>query len=113
MLTSYRNSHGENDQLTVLLMIILGRPPLPRLLNLRNDFPPLQVLVLRLGRHLPRHLFLLGRMKEDGRAVLRSPIGSLTVDRRRVVCPVEILYELAVADGIGRVGDADRFGVPG
>ena len=56
-------AHGVIVQ--ILLMILLRRPPFARRRNLRNNLalPP---LVIRLLRHLPRHLFLLVVVVVDG-----------------------------------------------
>lgn len=84
----------------VELVVVLGVPPGPGGDDLGGDrvrpAPPAVPLLGSLARHLARHPLLLGRVVEDGAAVLRAGVGALAVRRRRVVHPVEELEELPV-----------------
>ena len=49
---------------------------------------------------------------EDGGAILRADIGTLAVQRRRVVNGEEDVEEIAIGDDARVEGDLHRFGVP-
>lgn len=79
------------------LVIRLSVPPLSCRHNLCDDLPVPPLLVGTFGDVLGNGL-LLGRMEEDGGAVLSSPVGALVVQLRGVVDGVEVLDELSVRD---------------
>lgn len=94
----------------ILLVVVLGVPPLAGRQDLRHDLalPP---LLVDLGRDLLGDLGLLVVVREDARAVLRSVVRPLAVRGGGVVHAVEELEELLVGD-LGRVvDDLCRFGV--
>ena len=70
--------------------------------------PPLR---LHLLRHLPCDPLLLLVLIEDRAPVLRARICSLAVLGRRVVHPVEELYQGRVGDFVGIKDDLEGFGV--
>ena len=93
-------------------MILLRIPPLARLQNLRRYLPlPLPPLLAHLLRHSFRLNLLLGRVREDGAAVLGARIHALAVRRRGVVHLVEEFEEGAVGEGGGVEGHLEGFGV--
>ena len=57
--------------------------------------------------------FLLGRMEEDGRAVLRADVRSLPVQSGRVVIIPEDFEQVVIVDDLGIEGDLDYFGMAG
>lgn len=95
----------------IQLMIILRIPPPARLQNLRRDLPVLKPLFLRRLRDLHRLGFLLGRVVEDGAAVLRAGVHTLAVLGRGVVHAVEELQEVGVGDAGGVEGYLEGFGI--
>ena len=88
----------------ILLMIILRVPPLTRLQDLRAHSPLLPPLLLHLLCHLLGNRLLLGRVVEDGAAVLRACVHALAVLGRGVVHAVEEGEEGCVREGGGVEG---------
>ena len=96
----------------IQLMVILRVPPLPRLQDLRRYFPlRLPPLLGHLLRHDIRLCLLLGRVREDGAAVLCARVHALAVGRGGVVHLVEELEEGGVGEGGGVEGHLEGFGV--
>ena len=85
-------------------MVILRVPPLPRLQHLRAHRALLPPLRLDLRRHLLRCGLLLGRVVEDGAAVLRARVHTLSVFGGWVVHAVEEGEEGCVGEGGGVEG---------
>src|SRR5262245_22862159 len=85
---------AEAALLQVPLVIVLGAPELLGRRDLGDDRPCESPALLqrRFGGEGGR--FLLGRIEEDGRAVLPSDVRTLTVELRRVVAVPEHVEEL-------------------
>ena len=96
----------------VHLVILLGVPP-PAGRHYFCDNLAAPPLLAGLLGHLLCNLLLLGAVEVDAAAVLAALIGTLRVQRRRVVQLVEELEELAVCDLGGVVGQLCGFGVFG
>lgn len=96
----------------VLLVILLGVVPDTDLGNLGDNVLALVVLLLNLSSDTLGDLLLLGRVVEDGRAVLSANIGSLAVGGGGVMHAVEELDKVGVVDlVVGGVVDLDGLGV--
>jgi hypothetical protein len=94
----------------VQLMILLCIPPLSRRQDL-CDHAALPPLLVDLLRDFPCLLFLLSVVVENGAAVLRTGIGTLTVRSCGIVHLVEEFEERAVCYFCGVVDDLKCFGV--
>src|SRR6185369_11966257 len=97
----------------VLLVILLRSPERPRRRNLRRHRPP--QLSARLQRRLRflRRRFLLGRVKENRRAVLRAIVRPLPVHLRRIMHLPERIQQFLVADLLRIKRYLHHLGVPG
>ena len=85
--------------LEVLLVVVLGRPPLRRRHDLRDDGPAVAALRLAGARIASRAaVLLLRRVEEDRRAVLVAHVRALPVQLRRVVHAEERGQQLLVGD---------------
>ncbi len=91
----------------VLLMILFGAPELAG----GDDLGHNRLGKLRLSRFARRASFhqLLRRVVENGRAVLRAHIGTLPVERGRVVIAPEDIEQVVIADYMRVEGDLDNF----
>src|ERR1035438_1639973 len=98
----------------ISLVVFLGAPESLRRLDLGHNAlrheASLCGKLLNLGERLR---LLLGRVEEDGRAVLRAPVGPLTVQGGWVVERKERVQQLLVAPQLGIEVEFDYFGVPG
>src|SRR5258708_35114813 len=98
----------------VALVVFLGAPEGLGRLNLGDDALRLEAAfvgeLLDLGLGLG---FLLGRVEEDGRPVLRAPVGTLAVHGGRVVQSKERVKELRGAGFLVVEGQFHYFNVDG
>mmetsp|Transcript_10800 Transcript_10800/g.29815 ORF Transcript_10800/g.29815 Transcript_10800/m.29815 type:complete len:222 (-) Transcript_10800:148-813(-) len=95
--------------LQILLMIVLGGPPLRRLDDLRHDLPLELRLLLLHG--LVRGFALLIIVNEDRGSVLRAVIPKLPIEGGGIMDIKEEAVQL-VGVGLRRIKrDADRFGM--
>src|SRR5579864_9337736 len=102
---------GQAALLQILLVILLCRIERDCRYDLgRNGLDVAMCLFQRLLR-CQRFFLLLGRMEEDGGAILRAPVGTLAVHLGRVVILPKDLQQIGIAD-FGRIElDFDRFSV--
>lgn len=77
------------------LVVRLGVVPLARRHEL-CDNPAVPPFLVGARRHVARDGLLLGRVEEDGAAVLRARVRPLVVQLRRVVDRVEVFDQLPV-----------------
>ena len=80
----------------VKLMILLGIIPFTSIHDLSDDLLPgtIEMLLLHLCRDRDRFLFLGGGVGEDGRAVLRACVCTLTIDCGWVMSAIEEFYAI-------------------
>lgn len=97
-------------RLQVLLVVVLGIPPLAGGQDLSDDLALPPLLVDELG-HLLGDLLLLGVVVEDAGAVLRASVRTLAVQGRGVVHAVEELQEFLVCDLRWVVGYLESFSI--
>jgi hypothetical protein len=101
---------GVMSGLQVLLVVVLGIPPLAGGQDFRDNLALPPFLVDELGYLLGR-LLLLGVVVEDAGAVLRASVRALAVQRRGVVHAVEEFQEFLVCDLRWVVSYLESFGV--
>ncbi len=98
----------------ILLVVLFGAPEGLGGLDFGDD--ALWCEMARSGELLDLGLglrFLLGSVKEDGGAILRAPVGSLTVECGGVVKFEESVEQFLIADFFGIEVKLDDFGMAG
>lgn len=96
--------------LQIQLVILLSSPPLASRDDVGNNaaFPP---LVVGFGGDFAGNGLLLCVMEVDSRAVLRTPVGTLGVQRGGIMHLIEELDELTVGDDCWVEHDIGSFGM--
>src|SRR5580693_5871000 len=84
--------------LKIFLVVLLRAVKWPGCRDLRRDRPLELPARVQLGLHLLRGGFLLRRMKENRRAILRPEVGPLSIDLRRIVYAPEHLEQSLKTD---------------
>src|SRR5690606_22572869 len=90
----------------VVVVVFLRWIERPLRFDGRNDRIRVDPVPLELCDHRLRNRPLLGRVREDGRAVLRSHVRALTIRGGRIVGAEEDLQQLAIGDLVRVEGDA-------